>query len=75
MDVARMTTNELKAFAYQQSLKQIDIFYGGAAKNCKKLQEALQTCQNNLAASKLYNAFERDHQMLANSLNREWIRG
>lgn len=73
MDEASMRTNELKAFAYDQSIKQIDTFYGRAANYCKFLQKALQKCQNSLAASKLYDAFERDHQMLANNLNREWI--
>lgn len=68
-----MRTNELKAFAYDQSIKQIDTFYGRAANYCKFLQKALQNCQNSLAASKLYDAFERDHQVLANNLNREWI--
>jgi hypothetical protein len=72
MDVG-MTTEVLKAFAYEQSLKKIDIFYGRAANYCKRLQKALQDCQNNLVASKLYDAFERDHQVLANNLNREWI--
>lgn len=73
MDVASMTTEALKAFAYEQSLKKIDIFYGRAAHYCKRLQKALQDCQNNRVASKLYDAFERDHQVLANNLNREWI--
>ena len=73
MDVASVTTEELKAFAYEQSLKQIDIFYGRAANYCKRLQKALQDCQSNLVASKLYDAFERDHQVLANNMNREWI--
>ena len=73
MDVACMKTDELKAFAYEQSLKQIDVFYGRAANYCKLLQKALQDCRSHLLASKSYDAFERDHQVLANNLNREWI--
>ena len=73
LDEASMIPDELKDFAYERSLKQIDNFYACAANYCKKLQQALQNCRNNLEASKLYDAFERDHQVLANHRNREWM--